>query len=304
MSKLFKLKNYFTVAEAAKHLSNLIEETVLLADLYRLVLDKHLIMSVRFNNQVYAQAGHYVCNQDDHSNALVFDKLVHVLDGVWDLAMIGTESQEIETLHQEEVGGPGPMYPEVNGFCLKRAEVIYKLQKSLHLEGNRHNFNALESRRDNLLKSKGLTIDDLSESHNGLVFDRFSSTELDEFMSINEALMQDEDGNYIKNDDYLALENVGYQFVIRTSELTRFVRSLQGEPSSIVPAEKPLGTRERNTLLVIIGSLLNELNIDPSQRGVTTAVQTIVELKGMTVNEVTIRNILRQVAVVIDNRQN
>ncbi|QDF75996.1 MULTISPECIES: hypothetical protein [Shewanella] len=297
MSKLFKLKNYFTVEEAAKHLSNLIEETVLLADLYRLVLDKHLIMSVRFNNQVYAQAGHYVCNQDDHSNALVFDKLVHVLDGVWDLAMIGTESQEIETLYQEEVGGPGPMYPEVNGFCLKRAEVIYKLQKSLHLEGNRYNFNALESRRDNLLKSKGLNIDDLGESCNGLVFDCFSSIELDEFMSINEALMQGEDGNYIKNDDYLALEDVGYQFVIRTSEITRFAQSLEDAAH-----EKALTTNEKYSLLVLVAALCKEANVDYSQRGIATSLVAMTELIGAPITDDTVRKILKQIPQAIESR--
>ncbi len=297
MSKLFKLKNYFTVEEAAKHLSNLIEETVLLADLYRLVLDKHLIMSVRFNNQVFAQAGRYVCNQDDHSNALVFDKLVHVLDGVWDLAMIGTESQEIETLYQEEVGGPGPTYPEVNGFCLKRAEVIYKLQKSLHLEGNRHNFNALESRRDNLLKSKGLNIDDLGESCNGLVFDCFSSIELDEFMLINEALMQDEDGNYSKNDDHLALEDVGYQFVIRTSEITRFAQSLEDAAH-----EKALTTNEKYSLLVLVAALCKEANVDYGQRGIATSLVAMTELIGAPITDDTVRKILKQIPQAIESR--
>ena len=304
MSKIFKLKQFLTVEDATRHLSQSLEEPVSLPDFYRFVVDEHLTMSVRFNSQAFAQSGKYVCSQDDESKALVFDKLVHVIDGVWDLAMIGTESKKIEALYQEEVGGLQPMLAEVNGFCLKRDEVIYKLQESLHLEGNKYNLNALESRRDHLLKLKGLSADELNQGSNSLVFDCFSTSELDEFMSLNEALIQNESGEYAESDAHLALEDVSYQFVIRTNELTRFVQALQDEPSSVLQEDKPLLAKERNTLLVLIGALCDELKIDPTERGVVSALTRITELAGTTLSGEVIRQILLKIPAAMERKRN
>lgn len=55
MSKLFKLKKWLTLDEAANHISNVLGEPVTLADIYNFALDEHLILSVNFVNIVKAK---------------------------------------------------------------------------------------------------------------------------------------------------------------------------------------------------------------------------------------------------------
>jgi len=55
MGKLFKLKEWMTVADAARHISSLCEEEVNEADVLRLALDGHLKIAVNLVNGVYAR---------------------------------------------------------------------------------------------------------------------------------------------------------------------------------------------------------------------------------------------------------
>ncbi|MBU0485089.1 MAG: hypothetical protein KKB30_11330 [Proteobacteria bacterium] len=56
-SKLFKLKEWLTIQETAKHLSIMFGEEVSEADVLRLGLDRHLKLSVNFVNHGYAKRG-------------------------------------------------------------------------------------------------------------------------------------------------------------------------------------------------------------------------------------------------------
>jgi hypothetical protein len=60
MAKLFKLKEWVTLPEAAKHLSNILEEEVAESDLLRLALNGHLKLSVNFVNGAHAKCGKVV----------------------------------------------------------------------------------------------------------------------------------------------------------------------------------------------------------------------------------------------------
>ena len=60
MSKLFKLKQWLTVAESATYLSLAFSETVTESDIYRLVLDRHLTLSANLVNYGYARIGRSV----------------------------------------------------------------------------------------------------------------------------------------------------------------------------------------------------------------------------------------------------
>ncbi|MCL1093658.1 hypothetical protein [Shewanella kaireitica] len=267
MSKLFKLKQYLTVEEAAKYLSSSIEEPVSLADLYRLVLDKHLTMSVRLNSHAYAKGGQYITPQYSDSNSfqvennlatnealdepyqinlddellvgenrwLAFDEQVHVIDGVWDLAMIGLESYEIEKLYQKEVGGTEPTLDAINDFFLKRDDFIFRIQTSLQLEGNQYNLAALETKREQLLRANGLSRLDFNRSNNSLVLDCLSADDLDDFMTLNEALIPYENGKYPESDSYFELDKPNYQFVITIQDINQFTQSLEDTLQEIKP---------------------------------------------------------------------
>ena len=56
-SKLFKLKEWLTISETAKHLSIMFGEEVTDADVLRLGLDRHLKLSVNFVNYAHAKRG-------------------------------------------------------------------------------------------------------------------------------------------------------------------------------------------------------------------------------------------------------
>ncbi|GAB1621406.1 hypothetical protein AAOGI_14560 [Agarivorans albus] len=133
MSKLFKLKEFFTLEDSSEYLSTAIEEPVSLADLYQLSLDGHLTISVRFIESAFAELGcindassaepHYCeipfdlvtkqkvtlpqlipvfANTNNGENeSLMFSKESYSIGGIWDLAMIGSEVTEIERLYQK-----------------------------------------------------------------------------------------------------------------------------------------------------------------------------------------------------------
>lgn len=60
MSKLFSLREWVTVPEAAKYLSVIFGEEVTEADVLRFALDRHLKLSVNFINRVNAKFAHIV----------------------------------------------------------------------------------------------------------------------------------------------------------------------------------------------------------------------------------------------------
>lgn len=60
MSKLFKLKEWLTVADSARHLTIAFGEEVIEADVLRFALDGHLQLSVNFVNHAHARCGQIV----------------------------------------------------------------------------------------------------------------------------------------------------------------------------------------------------------------------------------------------------
>lgn len=63
-SKIFNLKKWLLVPEAARYLSILFNEEVCEADVLRLALDKHLTLSVDFVNYTYVRRGKIVSEED------------------------------------------------------------------------------------------------------------------------------------------------------------------------------------------------------------------------------------------------
>lgn len=171
MSKLIKIKKIFTLEETVNYLSTFCEEPILLSDIYELILSGDLTLSIRFINPAYGLKGRIISGVDGEKYQLntdlvtgavldkpyigyiddnavpveddtwfVYDKRVHLVDGIWDLPMIGIERLEIERLYSKNLNLPDPLYTGNYGLYLKRNEVICRLQnKSLqncHDENN------------------------------------------------------------------------------------------------------------------------------------------------------------------------
>ncbi|MFN4266001.1 MAG: hypothetical protein ACK4F8_09690 [Aquabacterium sp.] len=136
MSRLFKLKEWLTVKDAARHLSILFGEPVHESDVLRLALDGQLKLSVYFVNHAHAvrkklvpwkdveklpslDGTHFVAMGDywDDEYALVTEETdsesATTIRGVFDLSMRGAERLDVEHEYQRLTGGP-----EVTLICL------------------------------------------------------------------------------------------------------------------------------------------------------------------------------------------
>ena len=175
VSKLFKLKKWLTVAEAARHLSIVFGEEVRESDVLRLALDGHLKLSVNFVNHARARCGPVVPMENaklwqapsdlastlkipaEHAGkplmmlqginingkeVLELTDEVVSLDGVYDLPMIGAERLDVEHKFQQLTGGPAVTLSNLEGAFVAR-EDGHLCQLQDHFEDN-------ESLRKNL----------------------------------------------------------------------------------------------------------------------------------------------------------
>lgn len=77
--------------------------------------------------------------------------------------------------------------------------------------------------------------------------------------------------------------------------------NMQNSESQI--AEKVnLGSKERNTLLILIAALCREAKVDYKQRGISTAIQKMTEEIGAPVTDDTINRVLKQIESALDSR--
>lgn len=165
MSKLFNLKKWLTLPEAARHLSIVFGEDVTEADVLRLALDDRLWLSVHFVNHAKARRGKavplseakrvpgiplkngapcepyevilglriFVENRDGQVEEKVvqFDEKIVSIDGVWDLTMFGGERIDIEYRYQMLTSGVEVTLVNIDGTYLRGPEgEIWELQGS------------------------------------------------------------------------------------------------------------------------------------------------------------------------------
>jgi hypothetical protein len=162
-SKLFNLKKWLTLPEAARHLSVVCGETVTEADILQLTLEGHLKLSVNLVNHAYVKPGKVVNFDDERlieslvqgiypeqldwcagfqpnkpmlmnlrigkDRYLKTEEKVVVIEGVWDLPMIGGERIYVEKKYHELIGGPDVELICLDGTYVQgEGEIICKLQ--------------------------------------------------------------------------------------------------------------------------------------------------------------------------------
>lgn len=244
MSKLFKLKEWLLVGDAARHLSLAFGENVTDADVFRLALDGHLTLSVHLVNGAYARwwvpieqseveweevpsldgKGIVQLVKDGPIWRAETGPLMRLLrpitslePGVWDLPMIGPERIDVEWAYQQLAGGPDYTMCTLDGVLVASTTGgLYQIQA--HFSDNEHfdksRLNVPYEHADNFYPAGSLPEDSV--------------------------------------------------FVVRTSALSRLMRTLAN--TEMVNADaKPLATKERNTLLTIIGVLATMAELDISK---------------------------------------
>lgn len=139
MSKLFKLKEWLTLEETAKYLSNSFGEEVTKADVLRLALDGQLVLSVYFIGNIVAKIGEIQNSSDDLKSIKIGDQITYSLpeyeslNGIWDLPMTGGEKFDVEFLYRkliDEEKAPSTNFDtsHIQDYQTKR---IYRLIKEV-----------------------------------------------------------------------------------------------------------------------------------------------------------------------------
>lgn len=156
MGKLFNLKEWLTVADAARHLSIVFGEEVTEADVLRLALDGRLQLSVYFVNHAIGRQAKWIpweeypelveltlaldkkhgreterTAEERHELILRCDDDVVDIAGVWDLPMIGGERLDVEHQYQGLTDGPAVTLQNLDGaFVEGQDDQIYQLQEN------------------------------------------------------------------------------------------------------------------------------------------------------------------------------
>jgi hypothetical protein len=271
MGKLFNLKEWLTVADAARHLSIIFGEDVTEAEVLRLALDGHLKLSVDFVNHASAKRmrvipigeARAVPSLDGKDTVLlgivlneheILDRAegpIITLTGVWDLTMIGGESLAVERLYHVMTNGPKVTLINIDGAYVANPDgEIYELQAD---------------------------------------FCDYEDTK-EEYKSLN----RNDPDRYHSGD--LPADSV---FVIRTDALRKFEQSINGGSAT---TDKPITTTERNTLLTIIAALCDYSAIKPDDRGAANQIVKLTEEIGATVSDDTVRRWLKAIPDALATR--
>lgn len=147
MTRRMELREWWTLEEAAEHLSAALNCSVTQKDVLRLSAEGKVRLSVYFVNGASARCG-IVRPLSDFGPAIPpftevlgsmptvggFPRLIRVraeevlelqqdvqmIDGVWDLAMIGNEQLDIERMFQRLTHGPAVSHPYVDGTFVQQ----------------------------------------------------------------------------------------------------------------------------------------------------------------------------------------
>jgi len=247
-SKLLKLREWLIVPDAARHLSNIFKEEVSEADMLRLALDGQLKLSVYFVSHAHAIRGEVVSygKKEKEINGGLFRKKINIdndrylnlegavtiIQGVWDLAMVGNERLDVEKKYQTLTNGPKVTLIGFDGaFVTDENGEIYQLQDSLaqmHITNSIQNqVNIEEEKPEELLsqhkKDREEYVNERKEKNTADVY--YPAAGLPQ----------------------------GSVLVVRTKALMELQERLSQEE---LKKRKPLDIREERTYLNIIGALL------------------------------------------------
>jgi hypothetical protein len=304
MSKIFKIKEWLTLDDAANHISNVLGEPISLSDIYKLALDGHLKLSLMFVNGAKAKRVRLVKSEDVEYKQVVprmpnvpNGKCFHVphnakmqiskdywiqkvepelisIGGVWDLAMIGAELADITNRYHQVTSSHTVKIPRFTGHYLQKGGETYQLQvrQERFPESGEDNASIAPNAQD---ENERLSLQDMR-------------------LMLKRPYRPPQYSVASKLADY------EHTLVIRTSEINRFIQSLEDAPQEA----KPLHDKERTTLLILLGSILKKANFDLHERGIAGKIRRATESNHTPVSEETIRNLLPHIRDIVELKQN
>lgn len=125
MSKLFKLKEWLSVADAARHLTIAFGEEVTEADVLRLALDGHLQLSVNFVNHAQARCGQIIPWEE--TEWLLVPPLIKKT----------ANKQDQESIPDQILECPPKLQAQLNKIPLNEREEFIPIPRSLKIDEER-----------------------------------------------------------------------------------------------------------------------------------------------------------------------
>ena len=303
MSKLFKLKEWVTLPDAAKRLAITFGEDVTEADVLQLALDGKLQLSIYLVNAVEVRHGtlvpfaeatfreystieggllrHYGTQVDLGDGAiqvLETEQVVSTLSGVRGLPIVSTARLEVERLHHRLIGAPVGTQVAADGILIevgdgRLCQLLSRFDERERVERFWASLHEVEKHI----------------ADNKLGFD--DALNLTREFHKNRTAPQYVAGNKFPKDSLL---------VMRTDALLAFERS-QTEPTS--PLEKPLNSRERDTLLTIIALVCKEAKLDYTKAAKTAGmIRSTADSMGVSIGESTIEGHLKLIPEALSGK--
>jgi hypothetical protein len=270
MNKLLKLKNWLTVPDAARHLSILFGEEVTEADIFRFALDRHLTLSVDFVNKATAQCGKIIPPSEVKKvevRSLDGDGFVDISDGI----SVGKEKVLIFDEGIVSIGG-------ICDLAMIGAERL-----------------DVEQRYQELTDGPPVELFNLD----GPIVNRSNGAWTRIIECFPDHMLRNKEKKY-HPDNYHPANSLPSDavFVVRTAALQDLEARLS-EPAG----SRPLGLRERTTLLTIIAALARLADIDFSKPSkAAMAIEGETARMGTRVSARAIEDHLKRIPEALDSR--
>lgn len=338
MSKLFRLKEWVTVVDAAKHLSNLFEEEVTKADVLRLALDRRLPLSVYFVNYTRARLGKIARHTEEelHQAIAAGTPLEDLEWQRWPPGAMAAAFPDLPPEEAEEMNGlicSSLKISEDEYLTLKDEVTVIKGVWDLVMIGNEvldieHQYQELIGGPDVTLqglegvfvKNQDGVVGQLQADYDNNEYQPGSSAQLG-FLEekIRSKKLNKKDAASLlkkyKEDREIFLEgrkgkleprhyypagglSQDHLLVVRVKALNNF-ESVFNEPPK---KERELSTNERNSLLTVLAALCDYSAINVSERGASRKIAEITEEFGAPLTDDTIRKFLRQMPEAVSGR--
>ena len=280
MSKLFKLKEWLTISDAAKHISSAINETVLEADVLQLGLDGHLKISVNLVNGAYARkcvtVDLFEIEFDEfpaldgigtikipkngrifrHSKEEILQvqkDVIRISEGIWDLPLSGGERVDVKFRIQQLTDGIDVTAVSLDGvFVCTRDGELRELQTH-HSDNEFIDKSTLKkpfNNKENFHPAGALPEDSI--------------------------------------------------FVVRTAAIVEFLQTIENASNQ---TEKHLGNRERDTLLSIIAVLCKAARYEYKTHSKTAGlIASAATEMNISIGETTIEGHLKKIPNALATR--
>ena len=275
MSKLYKLKSWFTVPEVAQHLTRLFEEPVTPADVLQLALDEKIELSFRLVNTAYARQLRIIREGEDieyvnvpslngekkleaigggaflvhwHPDGIGMvqpaSEYIHEIQGEWDLPMEGGARMCVWDAYQQLTNGEPLEWIDDNGVVFRGKHYAYQLMAQFKDE-------------------------------------KYKEHIPENFYPVSR----------LPNNDPTLLG-------MRSESLHKFVASIvEGDkPESQQPASRSAETRTAGSLLAIIRALLHGVKLNPDDKRAVSTIQRWSESTGHELTAETIKKYLKQIS--------